>query len=168
MKNSTKWSSKLLVITLLVTITMGLQACKKDHAFGVNDEPVTPGIADKDKQKSEEQYIAILHANLFQRALSSNALFDITQLMLSIGDKELAHEVLISNFMNEPDVIYPTDSFMRNNIDSFMIETYERFLVRKPSEIELTFFRNFIATHPTVTAELVYFSFALSNEYLFY
>ena len=127
-----------------------------------------PSIADKDKQKSEEQYIAVLYANLFQTALSSNALFDITQLMLSIGDKELAHEVLISNLMNKDDVTLPTDSAMRSNLDSFIIETYERFLVREPMEIELEYFRNYLQSNPSVTPELVYFSFSLSEEYLFY
>jgi hypothetical protein len=40
--------------------------------------------------------------------------------------------------------------------------------VRNPSEAERQYFKNYISTHPNVTPEMVYFSFALSDEYLFY
>jgi hypothetical protein len=84
------------------------------------------------------------------------------------GDKDLIHEVLVSNFMNRPDVQLPEAEFMRSNPDSFVVETYKRFLVRYPTEAEKTWFRNYINTHPTVTPEIVYSSFAISNEYQFY
>ena len=83
-------------------------------------------------------------------------------------DKELAHEVVISNLMNKPDVLIPSDSLMRNDVNTFIDQTYERFLVRYPSEAERTWFRHFIESNPDLSAEMVYFSFALSNEYLFY
>ena len=49
-----------------------------------------------------------------------------------------------------------------------LYETYKRFLVREPTEAETTYFKNYINSDPNVTPELVYFAFALSNEYLFY
>ena len=76
--------------------------------------------------------------------------------------------MIISNFMNKPGVIIPSDEEMHADIDAFIIATYERFLVRLPTEAEKTWFRNYIETDPNVSAELVYFSFAMSNEYLFY
>ena len=51
---------------------------------------------------------------------------------------------------------------------NFVFETYKRFLIREPTEAEVTYFRNYITSDPNVSPELVYFSFALSNEYLFY
>ena len=86
----------------------------------------------------------------------------------SIGDKELAREVIISNFMNDSDVILPTVDEMNTDIDAFITETYVRFLVRYPTEAEKEYVRNFIITNPYVTPEIVYFSFALSNEYMYY
>ena len=86
----------------------------------------------------------------------------------SIGDKELGREVLISNFMNKPNVQLPSDSLMRADPDQFIKDTYERFFVRIPTEGELTWYRNFIETNPQLSSELVYFAFALSNEYLYY
>ena len=155
---------------MIVAVALAaLPGCKqKQVAYEVNPVGVAPPNANKTKLKTEEQYIAILYANLFQKALSANELLDIVDVIASVGDKDLVHEVLISNFMNKPDVILPGNQEMRADIDGFIVETYHRFLVRPPSEAEKTWFRNFIESHPDLSAELVYFSFALSNEYLFY
>ena len=112
--------------------------------------------------------MAILHANLFQRAISANELVEVQKLFDAVGDDEVAREVLVSNFLNEPDVIIPSDSTMNANIDAFIFETYKRFLIREPSEAELAYFRYNIEANPYITPELVYFSFALCDEYLYY
>ena len=162
----------LSVRTILLVFSAVLllpASCKKDDdTYQVNSELILPASAFKTKLKTDQQYVAILHANLFQQALSANELYDIAQCIESIGDKEVAREVVISNFMNKPGVQIPTDSVMHADIDKFIVETYERFLVREPSEAEITYLKNFILSDPNVTPELVYFSFALSNEYLFY
>ena len=54
------------------------------------------------------------------------------------------------------------------DIDAFIDETYARFFVRLPTEAERTYVRNFIQGNPYMTPELVYFSFALSDEYMYY
>ena len=145
-------------------------SCKKenDNHYQVNEEKLLPPSANKNKQKTNEQYVAILHANLFQKALSVNQIYDISQCIESIGDKELAREIIISNFMNKGGVVLPSDAEMRADIDAFIIEAYQRFLVRQPTEAEKAWFKNYITADPNVTPELVYFSFALSNEYMFY
>ena len=122
----------------------------------------------KDKLKSIGQYISILYANLFQKALSSNELVEITNCIESIGDKEIAHEVILSNFMNKSGVIIPSDSLMRADLDLFIEETYRRFYVRDITEAEREFFLNFFMSHPDVSSEMVYTAFSLSNEYQFY
>ena len=76
--------------------------------------------------------------------------------------------MIISNFMNKPGVMIPTDAEMRANVNDFVIATYNRFLVRNPTEAEKVWFNNMIEADPNVTPELIYFSFALSEEYLFY
>ena len=164
-------SSKILLF--ISAITLLSQSCKKDEApqevsYGVNPVTSLPPNAGKSKLKTDQQYVAILHANLFQVALSANQIFEISQCIESIGDKELAREVIISNFMNKSGVIMPSEAEMRADIRKFIIDTYERFLVRKPTEAEITFFTNYIKANPNVTPELVYFSFSLSNEYLYY
>lgn len=145
-----------------------LAACRPTPIYEVNPVAVSMPNAQKSKLKSEEQFISILYANLFQKALSANELLDMTDVIFSIGDKDLAHEVIVSNLMNNPDVLLPSDSLMRADVDAFIEDTYVRFLVRRPTEGELTWFRNFLSNHPDLSVEMVYIAFALSHEYLYY
>tara|TARA_B100000683_G_scaffold170534_1_gene164295 strand:+ start:3844 stop:4368 length:525 start_codon:yes stop_codon:yes gene_type:complete len=156
------------ILIYLLFLALPFSCKKQDDSYIVNTELILPANAFKTKQKTDQQYVAILHANLFQQALSANELYDVAQCVESIGDKEVAREVIISNFMNKSGVIMPSDSMMRADIDGFIYETYKRFLVREPTEAETTYFKNYINSDPNVTPELVYFAFALSNEYLFY
>ena len=160
-----------LVVGSLFLVSM-LGACKdkgedKD-LYLVNDEKIYPPGTIKTKEKTEEQYVAILYSNLFQKSLSANELYDVKRVIDSKGDKELVREILISNFMNKPDVIIPSDSLMRADVKTFVNETYKRFFVRYPSEAELTYMTNYINGNPNITADMVYFAYGMSNEYLFY
>ncbi len=167
MKNITTYS-------LLFLFALGLSNCKKetleDKVFQVNKVKLYPSASSKIKEKSESQWVAVLYTNLFQQALSAGDIYRAGQCITSIGDKELAREVIISNFMNSTSPLpqIPTDASMRANIDEFVKETYERFLIRRPTEGEKEYFRNEITNDPLRSAEIVFFSFALSNEYLFY
>jgi hypothetical protein len=162
---------KVKPFLLFLALCAVLGACRKPEAndlYEVNQVALYPSIADKNKMKTQEQYVSILHTNLFQTALSGSELVQIIDCLESIGDKELGREVLISNFMNKPGVILPSDSLMRADPEVFVMQTYERFFVRRPSEAEKTWFIEFIEANPSLSAELVYFAFALSNEYLYY
>ena len=57
---------------------------------------------------------------------------------------------------------------MRQDLDLFLEETYKRFFVRDITEAEREFFLNYLNANPNVSSEMVYMSFALSNEYQFY
>ena len=157
----------ILLAVFLLSLTFS--SCKKEEPiYGVNDVPLNLIETNKTKLKTTNQYVAILYANLFQTALSANEIVEIQKLIESIGDDQVAHEVLISNFMNEPDVILPSDSIMRANPEFFITETYKRFLIRRPTEAEQTYFINKINTNNNISSELIYFSFALSDEYMYY
>ena len=140
----------------------------KDYIFDVNEIETLPSDADKTTLKTEEQYISVLYANLFQKALSANELVAIKKVIESVGDKETVYEVILSSFMNDPAKIIPADADMRADIPKFIDDTYRRFYVRKPTSAEKEWFRNYILADAKITPELVYMSFALSNEYLYY
>lgn len=159
---------RYLILFISIILAFSLSGCEKDKLYEVNEETILPPNANKNKLKSSQQYIAILYANLFQTALSSDNLFEASECVASVGDKDLVHEVLISNYMNKPDVILPTNQEMRADVDAFITETYNRFLVRNPTEAERQYFKNYINTNPGVRPELVYFSFALCDEYQYY
>ena len=158
--------NKIIVFFLLILIVSSCQ--KDDIVYDINQLQSSSYNANKNKQKSIGQYISIVYANLFQKALSSNELVEITRCIESIGDKQVAHEIVLSNFMNSDDVIIPSDSLMRADLDVFLEETYKRFFVRDITEAEREFFLNYLNANPNVSSEMVYMSFALSNEYQFY
>jgi hypothetical protein len=161
-------------ILLLLSLTLVFASCKKDtiddKVFQLNKVKLYANAADKLKEKTESQWIAVLYTNLFQQALSASDIYRAGQCITSIGDKELAREVIISNFMNytSPLPVIPTNATMRANTEIFIQDTYERFLIRRPNQGEKAYFKDQIENDANRTAEIVFFSFALSNEYLFY
>lgn len=162
-------SAKQLVGVALLALLLAT-SCRRDEyvMYDVNPIGVSGLNTGKNKLKTNSQYISILYANLFQKALSANQLVEINNLIESIGDKQLAHEIVVSNFMNRNDVRIPSMQEMRADVDGFIDETYKRFLVREPTESERSWFRNFIQTNTFVSPEIVYLSFALCDEYQFY
>jgi len=160
---------KHFILFIIFFFLFRVSSCKKeDVVYDINQLQSSSYNANKNKLKSIGQYISIVYANLFQKALSSNELVEITRCIESIGDKQVAHEIVLSNFMNRGDVIIPSDSMMRADLDLFLEETYKRFFVRNITEAEREFFLNFLNSNPHVSCEMVYMSFALSNEYQFY
>ena len=154
---------------ILIAILFSFSSCKKEEPiYDLNQIQSASYNANKNKLKSPSQYISILYANLFQKALSANELVEITRCIESIGDKEVAHEIILSNFMNKTDVTLPADSLMRSDLDTFLEETYKRFYVRDITEAEREFFLKFFESHPDVSVEMIYTAFAISNEYQFY
>lgn len=157
------------LFVIFIFILFSFSSCKKENSiYDVNQIQSSSFNANKNKLKSPSQYISILYANLFQKALSANELVEITSCIEAIGDKEVAHEIILSNFMNQADVNLPSDSLMRSDLDTFLEETYKRFYVRDISQAEREFFLKFFESHPDVSVEMVYTAFALSNEYQFY
>jgi len=156
------------LIILLFCIPFLILSCQKDDVYELNEINAISYNANKNKLKSTNQYISIVHANLFQQALSANELVEIDRCIQSIGDKQVAHEIILSNFMNKEGVIIPSDSLMRDDLNLFIEETYKRFFVRDITEAEREFFLSFFESHPNVSAEMVYMAFSLSNEYQYY
>ena len=146
-----------------------LAGCREDtDLYTVNDVSILPINSEKDKPKTSGQYISILYTNLFQEAIGPNRMLEAQKAIESIGDKQVAYDILVSKYMNDPRVKLPSDSIMRNHTEEFVRETYKRFLVRQPTEAELKWMMNYIDSRPNLTPELVYFAFATSNEHFHY
>ena len=116
------------LITILLCFPLLFLSCKKDDVYELNQVNATSYNANKDKLKSTNQYISIVHANLFQQALSANELVEIDRCIQSIGDKQVAHEIVLSNFMNKAGVIIPSDSLMRDDLDLLLKKHIKDFL----------------------------------------
>jgi hypothetical protein len=144
-------------------------SCKEEYVvYGVEDLEITPVNAGKDKAKTDAQYISVLYTNMFQAAIGPNQMLQAQNAIESIGDKQVAYDILVSKYMNDPDVKLPTEESMRADPEAFVRNTYKRFLIRQPTEAELQWMINYIVSRPALTPELVYFSFATSNEHFHY
>lgn len=160
---------QLLLYSILCTLLFS--SCKeKTYIYEVNDILVIPNNAEKDKQKTTEQYLSILYANLYQKALSPNQLVNLSDIIASIGDKQVAYETVVAKMMSDSEVraLLPTAEEMRNDIELFIKNTYQRFFVRFPTEAEKTYWVNYIESHPNITPEHIYFAFATCDEYYYY
>ena len=146
-------------------------SCKeKTYIYEVNDVLVTPNNAEKDKQKTVEQYLSILYANLYQQALSPSQLVELSDIVASIGDKQVAYETIVAKMMTDSEVreLLPKTEDMRADIEHFVKDTYQRFFVRFPTEAEKNHWVNYIESHPNLTPEHIYFAFATCDEYYHY
>ena len=157
----------LCLISICGLIFFG--SCQDEYlVYGIEDVEITPVNSEKDKPKTHAQYISILYANMFQKAIGPNQMLEALSAIESIGDKQVAYDMLVSKYMNDPDVKIPSVESMRNDPETFVRETYTRFLVRQPTEAELQWMINYIDSRPSLTPELVFFSFATSNEHAHY
>ena len=157
--------SILSIFTVLLLIS-----CKKDYRYiyDVGNEVVYENNSEKNKQKSSAQFISILYSNLFQSSISLQETNELSELRMAMGDKQVADNLIINNYVNSAGVNIPTDADMRADIPKFVEETYIRFYLRKPSPYEAKFLEEEIVNDPGLTPKLIYAAFAESNEYKFY
>ena len=156
-----------------------LVACKKEteivtqpvvdnYIYEIDEENLYQSNVEKVKQKSAEQFISILYANLFQSTVPQADLVELAELRKAIGDKQMADELILNNFVNSVNVTIPTDAEMRADIKGFIEATYLRFFLRRPTAYELYELQQEIEADAQLSPELIYQAFALSNEYKFY
>ncbi len=162
-------SNKLISLKLIILLITILTACQRDfYVYEIDDQTILPVNSQKIKPKSVPQYISILYTNFFQRAISPNSMLSAQKAIESIGDKQVAFDILLSKYMNDPKVILPTKLEMEENPEAFIRSTYKRFLVREPTEAELNWMLNYISSRPNVTPEHFYFAFGTCNEHFHY
>lgn len=162
-------SDKRSIIIAFLFMLFILPSCQRDTPlYGIEDLTIDPVNSEKNKAKTHSQYISILYTNLFQEAIGPNKMLEALAAIESIGDKQVAYDILVSKYMNDPRLVLPSEDMMRTDPEAFIRDTYKRFLVRQPTEAELLWMKNYIQSRPDLTPELVYFSFATCNEHFHY
>lgn len=164
-------------ILLLVLVGGMLASCRKtveeqviyhNVIYEVDNVILYQNAADKTRQKTSTQYISILYADLFNTSISNGELTDIAELTLGIGDKTMANELIIDHYLNDPQVVMPSDATMRTDIPAFVEATYVKFYQRLPTEYERHYLEEMIADDTQMTVSNIYVAFMLANEYYFY
>lgn len=167
MRSSNKQNA---LITTLVSLILILVGCTKERIIGyeVNTASVVEDKSKKTKKKNDAEFVSILYTNLYQTAISPNQLYKTQNVIYSIGDQDVANEMLLSNYFNTSGITIPTNESMRADMDLFIVNTFKRFYLRYPSEGEKAFFKQLITNNLNVTVEMVYTAFACSEEYQYY
>lgn len=165
---NTQTSGRLAAVCLLFSFLLFFSCIEKDYIYEIESQTILPVNSEKDKGKTDVQYISILYTNLFRKAMSPNDMLDALQAIESIGDMQVAFDILVSKYMNTGEVVMPTMEEMRSNPEKFIRDLYKRFFVRQPTEAELKFMKNYINSRPDALPEHFYFAFATSNEHFHY
>ena len=157
-------------LSLMLCCIFTICGCTKERniGFGVDEAHVMEDKSRKTKKKNDAEFVSILYTNLYQTAISPNQLYKTQNVVYSIGDQDVANEMLLSNYFNTSGLTIPTNIEMRKDIESFIVSTFKRFYLRYPSEGEKAFFTQYLKTNPNVTVEMVYTAFACSEEYQYY
>jgi hypothetical protein len=161
--------SRIVWITLLGAM-LGWSSCKKEviYTYEVNDVDVAQPGATKPNVKSDLEVLSIAYSDLFGATIPSDELEALALTYQSFGDKRLVMDMVILNFLDDPNVQIPSDATMRSNVESFVDASYRKFFVREPSAFERWFVSDLIRKDAGLTPDLVYYAFMTSVEYRFY
>ena len=156
-------------LILLLFAAVIINSCQKDlyEVYEVNSIDVLPVNALKNKAKTDAQYISILYTNYFQTPIGPNQLLQALDAIRSIGDKQVAYDMIVSKYLNATPVL-PSKEEMDADHEAFIRSTYMRFLTRQPTEAELAWMLNYLKSNPNLTPDLVYLAFSTSNEHYYY
>ena len=147
-----------------------LFSCKKEKnvKYQLNDVKIENNSANKDHLKSTIEFISIAYSDIFGTVISINKLADLTKIYKAFGDKKLIEQMVIKNFLNEPNQIPQIDRSSTSTINSFVQNAYTKLYNRTPDEYELWFVADMITKDNDLTSELIYFSLMTANEYRYY
>lgn len=158
---------KYLIYILLIV----LSSCKRDpsYIFEVNDVTVTASTGEKNRLKTDIEFVSIAHTDIFGSNISSNNLENIVTTYKSFGDKSLTIEMIIRKFIDDGGTnITAIDRSSKTSIESFVINTYKKLYNREPDAFEKWYLSDLIANDDEINAEIVYFSMMTANEYRYY
>ncbi len=163
-------SKSINPLFLLLFVVLAFTACKKEqiYVYDVNDVTVRQPDADKPNVKSTTEFISIAYSDLFGTQITQAKLVNLQLAYAAFGDLKLMEEMIIKNFLNESGVDIPSDAEMRNDVGTFVDDSYIKFYNRRPNEFEKWHVVSAINNDSQLTPELLWFSMMTSNEYRYY
>ncbi|MGC6471205.1 MAG: hypothetical protein ACON4E_08075 [Flavobacteriales bacterium] len=156
-----------LTLTLLV-----FSSCSNDDPyflFEVDKVEVEQTNADKNRLKTDIEFVSIAFNDLYGTNIPQNQLEEIITSYKSFGDKSLVIELIIKKFiLDEGSAIPNLLRISRESVELFVVEAYEKLYNRTPNAFEKWHMTELIINNSSVDAEMVYFSMMTANEYRYY
>jgi hypothetical protein len=153
---------------LIILGTSCKKELTKEYVYIVDSVNVTKSGVYKPNTKNNIEFISIAYSDLFGNTISNDKLTNLSIAYDAFGDKKLMEDLIIRNFLKSPQAIIPSVSEMNSNKETFIKNAYRKFLNREPSEMEIWQFKKIVDEDPSITPEMVYYSFLTSNEYRHY
>lgn len=163
---------KTVIYTLCTSALLILSSCSNDDPyflFEVDNVEVQQSDANKNRLKTDIEFVSIAYNDLYGSNIPHNELEEIITSYKSFGDKSLVIELIIKKFIvDESSDIPNLLRISRGSIETFVEETYEKLYNRTPNAFEKWHMTELIMNNTAIDAEMVYFSMMTANEYRYY
>ncbi len=155
---------------LLYLVLIGLFAsCKKEISNVYDIAPVNVRQSgEKGNLKSDLQFISIAYSDLFGKQISTSELNSLLSGYKAVGDKTLIIDLILRNLLVKPGIVKIDQATMQADPEAFIQASFERFLVREPTEMETWFFANLINENNQFLPEDIYYALMRAEEYRHY
>ena len=135
----------------------------------MNDVVVTQSSADKNRLKTDIEFVSIAYADIFGASISQGELENVIVTYKSFGDKSLVIEMIIRKFItNEGSNIPTIDRSSTATTEAFVNDIYKKIYNREPNAFEKWYLSDLIKNESSITAGMVYYSLMTANEYRYY
>lgn len=161
---------RISTIKILLLLVLVISACETEvvNVYEVNRVELNGSASEKKNLKNDEQFIAILYRDLFNKNIDTESMDVLLETYSSFGDKPLIIDQIIKSMLGLPGIQVMTDSQMRADPKAFVNQLFEQFLVRKPTAQEQWFLENQIQQNPGLKAMDIYYAILTSEEYRYY
>lgn len=159
-----KWQQVICLSCLVFVLT----ACKDhepEYVYTINKQTITDVSADKPNVKSSTEYISIAHSDVLGSAISNRLLSDLKNIYIAIGDKGVAENLIVKNFLAKPQAQIPNQVEMRADVEAFINNAYRQTLNRNPNDYEVWYLKTLIEENDTLQPKVIYYALMTSNEY---
>ena len=146
-------------------------SCSKEpnYLFEVENVEINQASADKNRLKTDIEFVSIAFNDLYGQNISQGELDEIITVYKSFGDKSIVIEMIIRKFISDEDSQIPNiDRSTEQTVKQFVQETYETIFNRTPNAFEKWYLTDYIYKHQEIDAKMVYYSLMTSNEYRYY
>ncbi|MDG1518591.1 MAG: hypothetical protein P8Q42_11235 [Flavobacteriales bacterium] len=158
-------NNKSISLLLIIIVLFACSKDEKEYVYQIDEVEISQAGAEKPNVKTSTEYISIAYADVFGSNVPTNLLEDLKKIYESFGDKGVAEDLIIKNFLNDNSVQIPTNQEMEENISLFVTNAYKKVFNRAPNEAELWFLKDCIEKDSNISPEVVYYALMTSNEY---
>jgi len=157
-------------ITCFVLCALVLLAACTERSTAYDLDPIEVGVNDeaKTRVKRQRQFVQTLYNHIYQKPISPDDAAAIDQLLRSIGDSQVAIELVVAKMVSDSTAVLPTEAALDADPGLVVADLYKRLFVRSATSAELSWWTNYLETHPEVDVGQLVYAFATSTEYRYY